>query len=80
MSQLAKALSVALLAGVAGHAAAADTVVDRALTAIRNNPVATRLSTSDTFTTAGITVDRNGTEHVRFKRTYRAVPVIGAPS
>ncbi|NUS59995.1 MAG: M4 family metallopeptidase [Lysobacter sp.] len=77
MSQLAKALSVALLAGVAGHAAAADTVVDRALTAIRNNPVATRLSTSDTFTTAGITVDKNGTEHVRFKRTYRAVPVIG---
>jgi Zn-dependent metalloprotease len=78
MSQLAKALSVALLAGVAGHAAAADTaVVDRALTAIRNNPVPTRLSTSDTFATAGITIDKNGTEHVRFKRLYKAMPVIG---
>ena len=78
MSTLAKAISVAILMGTAGHAAAADTgAVDRALAAIRQNPAATRLSASDTFTAHGVTVDRNGTEHVRMERTYKGLPVIG---
>ena len=78
MSTLAKAISVAILVGTAGHATAADNgAVDRALAAIRQNPAATRLSASDTFTAHGVTVDRNGTEHVRMERTYKGLPVIG---
>jgi len=79
MSSLAKALSVAILMGTAGQAAAVDNggPIDRALVAIKANPVATRYSTSDDFATRGVTVDRNGTEHVRFARTYKGLPVIG---
>ncbi len=78
MSSLAKALSVAILMGTAGTAAAVDVrPIDRALSAIRANPTATRLSTSDAFTARGVTVDRDGTEHVRFARTYKGLPVIG---
>lgn len=79
MSSLAKALSVAILMGTAGQAAAVDNggAIDRALTAIRANPVPTRYSTSDAFATRGVTIDRNGTEHVRFARTYKGLPVIG---
>lgn len=79
MSSLAKALSVAILMGTAGQAAAVDNggPIDRALVAIKANPVATRYSASDAFATRGITIDRNGTEHVRFARTYKGLPVIG---
>ena len=79
MSSLAKALSVAILMGTAGQAAAVDNggPIDRALTAIRANPVATRWSSYDAFATRGVTIDRNGTEHVRFARTYKGLPVIG---
>jgi len=79
MSSLAKAISVAILMGAAGQAAAVDTsgAVDRALAAIRMNPKPTRLSASDNFAVRGVTVDRNGTEHVRFARTYKGLPVIG---
>jgi Zn-dependent metalloprotease len=78
MSSLAKALSVAILFGAAGHAAAADTApVTRALGAIKANPVPTRLSSYDAFTARDVIVDRDGTEHVRFNRTYKGLPVIG---
>jgi zinc metalloprotease ZmpA len=79
MSSLAKALSVAILMGTAGTAAAADRAgaIDRALAAIRLNPTPTRLSTNDAFTARGVTVDRDGTEHVRLARTYKGLPVIG---
>src|SRR5688572_5337565 len=78
MSSLAKAVSVAILFGAVGQAAAADTApVTRALGAIRANPVATRLSANDAFTTRDVIVDRDGTEHVRFNRTYKGLPVIG---
>jgi len=79
MSNLAKAISVALLMGAAGQSAAAinQAAVDRAMVAIAQNPKATRLSASDNFAVRGVTVDRNGTEHVRFARTYKGLPVIG---
>jgi Zn-dependent metalloprotease len=79
MSPLAKALSLAILMGTVGQAAAADTggALDRALAAIRQNPGATRLSSFDNFSVRGVTVDRNGTEHVRLDRTYKGLPVIG---
>jgi zinc metalloprotease ZmpA len=79
MSSLAKAVSVAILMGTAGQSAAAvnGPAVDRALVAIKQNPVATRLSASDSFSARSVTVDRNGTEHVRLDRTYKGLPVIG---
>jgi Zn-dependent metalloprotease len=78
MSTLAKALSVAILMGAAGQAAAVTgPAVTRALAVIQQNPVPTRLSTSDTFTARAVTVDRNGTEHVRLDRTYKGLSVIG---
>ncbi|MDR7133905.1 Zn-dependent metalloprotease [Lysobacter niastensis] len=79
MSSLAKALSVAILMGAAGQSAAAinGAVVDRALVAIRQNPTATRLSAADAFSARSVTVDRNGTEHVRMDRTYGGLPVLG---
>src|SRR6478609_5368126 len=78
MSSLAKAVSAALLLAVAGQAAADNSaVITRALGAINQNPVATRLSASDAFVARSITVDRNGTEHVHFDRTYHGLPVIG---
>jgi len=62
MSSLAKAVSVAILFGAVGQAAAADTApVTRALGAIRANPVPTRLSANDAFTTRDVIVDRDGT-------------------
>ena len=79
MSSLAKALSAAILFGAVGQAAAADnaTVATRALGVIHNNPVPTRLSAYDAFTARDVIVDRNGTEHVRFDRTYKGLPVLG---
>src|SRR6476620_6198310 len=79
MSSLAKAISVAILLGAAGQSAASipKPVVSRALAAIQQNPVATRLSASDSFTARAVTVDRDGTEHVRLDRVYKGLPVLG---
>jgi Zn-dependent metalloprotease len=79
MSSLTKALSVAILMGTAGQSVAAinGAAVDRALTAVRLNPTAARLSAGDAFTARSVTVDANGTEHVRMDRTYRGLRVIG---
>ena len=78
MSSLAKALSLAILMGTAGHAAAASSLaVHHALTAIRLNPAATRLSSADAFSARSVVVDRNGIEHVHFDRMYRGLRVIG---
>jgi Zn-dependent metalloprotease len=79
MNSLSKAITVALLMGTAGTAAAVDNggPIDRALVAIKANPVATRYTASDAFATRGVTVDRNGVEHVRFARVYKGLPVIG---
>ena len=78
MSSLAKALSVAILMGTAGHAAAATSLaVDHALAAIRLNPVPTRLSSADAFSARSVVVDRNGIEHVHFDRVYNGLRVIG---
>jgi len=79
MSPLAKAISVALLMGAAGQSFAAinQAAVDQAQAAIRANPAATRLSAADAFTARSVIVDRNGTQHVRFDRTYNGLRVIG---
>jgi len=79
MSSLAKAISIAILMGAAGQSAAAVSgpAVTRALAAIQQNPVPTRLSASDAFSARSVTVDPNGTEHVRLDRTYKGLPVLG---
>lgn len=79
MSSLAKAVSVAILMGVAGQSAAADQsgAITRALNAIHKNPAATRTSAGDGFSARSVIVDRDGTEHVRMNRTYQGLPVIG---
>ena len=79
MSTLAKAISVAVLMGTAGQSVAAinQAAIDRALAAIHQNPTATRLSASDTFTARSLTVDRNGVEHMHMDRSYKGLRVIG---
>lgn len=79
MSSLSKAISMALLMGTAGSSIAAvnTTAINYAQAAIRANPAATRLSAADAFTARSVIVDRNGTQHVRFDRTYNGLRVIG---
>ena len=78
MSSLAKAVSVAILLGTAGQSAAADTGPGHARPQRDpqqpggDAPVRQRrLHARD------VIVDRDGTEHVRFNRTYKGLPVIG---
>ncbi|MET0893317.1 MAG: M4 family metallopeptidase [Pseudoxanthomonas sp.] len=54
-------------------------VVGRALGLLRTaNGISTaRVSQADRFIARDATVDRDGTEHVRFNRTYAGLPVIG---
>ena len=64
--------------GAPGIAVAKDhPAVARALTLIRNNPATTRASANDAFHPRAVVVDANGTEHVRFDRTWQGLPVIG---
>lgn len=70
--------SVAVLAAAGGSAFAAEPpVVGRALGLIRNHAAVTRVSVNDAFQARDVIVDANGTEHVRFDRTYAGLPVIG---
>ncbi|MBF6024229.1 M4 family metallopeptidase [Lysobacter niastensis] len=65
--------------GAAGQSVAAinGAAVDRAHAAIRQNPTAIRASAADAFTARSVSVDADGTEHVRMDRTYRGLRVIG---
>ncbi|MET0581123.1 MAG: M4 family metallopeptidase [Pseudoxanthomonas sp.] len=53
--------------------------VSRALVLLRTSAgrSAARISQNDQFVARDVTVDRDGTEHVRFNRTYAGLPVIG---
>ena len=74
MSSLAKAVSVAILFGAVGQAAAADTApVTRALGAIRANPVATRLSANDAFTTRDVDQEARVVRMLRIDEPQRRV-------
>jgi Zn-dependent metalloprotease len=74
-SGLAVAAPVAEAAGADGAAKAA--AANRALALIKGSPAATRNSGADAFIAGDVTIDANGTEHVRFARTYGGLPVIG---
>lgn len=73
-----KLYAVAVLAMAAGNALAANpSPVGRALELVRSHPLATRSSVHDQYVARDVIVDRDGTEHVRFDRTYAGLPVIG---
>ena len=58
-------------------AAGANPVVERAMSHLRDHAGAARASGNDRFLARDIVVDADGTEHVRFDRTYAGLPVIG---
>jgi Zn-dependent metalloprotease len=77
-------LSLAIVSGlavVAMPAAAAgklnSVAASRASALIGGHAAAIRRADADAFAARDVVVDRNGTEHVRFERTYRGLPVIG---
>ncbi len=78
MSLTPKLLSLAVLMAIGSTAAAANVpAVDRALGLIHANAAAVKASASDRFTVRDVILDRDGTEHVRFDRSYAGIPVIG---
>lgn len=80
MSNNTKLLSFAIMMAIGGSAFAATTdspAVGRALGLIKNNSAAARTSKNDGFIARDVIVDADGTEHVRFDRTFAGLPVIG---
>jgi len=80
MSLTPKLLSIAVMMALGGTAAAANTnspAVGRALGLIQTHASAVRASANDQFVARDVMVDANGTEHVRFDRTYGGLAVIG---
>jgi len=76
-------LSAAILAALSLSAPASATQPDRAGVSARAQGLidghgkAFQRADADRFAVRDVIVDRNGTEHVRFSRTYRGLPVIG---
>ncbi|MCE4372409.1 M4 family metallopeptidase [Xanthomonas hortorum] len=70
------ALSLSAVASAADLSA--DAAVARAQSLLGNNAAAlANRATADAFIARDSTVDADGTEHVRFDRTYQGLPVIG---
>src|SRR5688572_16385129 len=76
-------LSAAILAALAVSAPASAARPDLAPAASRAqglidaSPASIKRNAADGFVAKGVNVDADGTEHVRFNRTYRGLPVIG---
>jgi Zn-dependent metalloprotease len=77
MSLTPKLLSLAVLMALGGTASAGNPHVDRALDLIKGNGAAVKASAADAFVARDVIVDADGSEHVRFDRTYGGLPVIG---
>jgi Zn-dependent metalloprotease len=82
MTALQRLLAAAglLVAGLAGAQAAAldnHPAVQRALAQIRAHAALLHAGSADAFTATDVIVDRDGSEHVRFHRTFKGLPVIG---
>jgi Zn-dependent metalloprotease len=80
MSLTPKLLSFAVLLALGGTAAAANTsspAVGRAFAQLQAHGSAVHASPHDRFFARDVIVDADGTEHVRFERTYAGLPVIG---
>ena len=76
-----KLLMLAVAALIGGDAMAAGKgegpIVGRALGLVRNHTGIARASAADGFLARDAIIDADGTEHVRFDRTYNGLPVIG---
>nr|WP_240096456.1 M4 family metallopeptidase [Thermomonas flagellata] len=77
-------LSLAVIAGLsaasaaeAGVLQARAAVAERAQSLLASAPAALRRASGDAFVARDVIVDADGTEHVRFDRTYNGLPVIG---
>ena len=80
MSLTPKILSFAVMMALGGAAAAANTnspAVGRAIGLLQAHGADARVSANDQFIARDVIVDADGTEHVRFDRTYAGLPVIG---
>jgi Zn-dependent metalloprotease len=78
MSSNTKLYAVALLALAVGDGlAAGQGPVPRALALLASHGTQARTSADDRFLARDVVVDPDGTEHVRFDRTYEGLPVIG---
>ena len=82
-AKLLSPLAVAILIGTGAVASAmpgdppGNPAVTRASGLLRSHPGLARASSEDRFVARGAIVDADGTEHVRFDRTHRGLPVIG---
>lgn len=75
-------LSFAVVAVLSGTAAAGgtgvdDPVVGRALALLQVNGKAAHVSVGDSFDTRNVSIDADGTEHVRFERRHAGLEVLG---
>ena len=76
-------LSVAIVAALAtpvsafAIAPAGSPAAARALTLVDGHGKSVQRADADRFIAKDVIVDKDGTEHVRFDRTYRGLPVIG---
>ena len=84
MHPQARLLSVAVIAGLAALASpvfaagkADSPAALRAKDMLSSHGVAAHRAANDAFTVRDVIVDRDGSEHVRFDRTFRGLPVIG---
>lgn len=76
MHTATRLLTAAILAALSTSALAAGPA-ERALGHLRANGAITKAADGDAFIARSVNVDADGTEHVRFDRTYRGMPVIG---
>jgi len=79
MSLTPKLLSCAVLLAISAAASAArtdDPAVGRAHSLLAAKASAVRASGGDSFSATDVVIDANGSEHVRFNRSYNGLPVI----
>jgi Zn-dependent metalloprotease len=78
MSRTNQALAAAIALALAGTASAAGNgVAERAFGLIQANPAQVHASSADRFVARDAILDADGSEHVRFERSYGGLPVIG---
>jgi Zn-dependent metalloprotease len=82
MTPTQKILCASLLLALGGTASAAGAsaghpAVERALALLHTHGAQVRASADDRFQAREVIVDADGTEHVRFERSYAGLPVLG---
>jgi len=78
MTRFHQSLAAAITLALAGSASAAgNPAAERALALVNGNRALVHASSADRFQARDVIVDADGTEHVRFDRSYGGLPVIG---